>query len=191
MLVAGFILLGWVLARRTILQRRRAGRESQASGRALSKLRDSKPAAVPLCDAPVETQRWQVALFDLQRDLKADLDTRIAIVQSLIRQADQRIEHLSRLQRAGGPGPSGAAPEGPSEAAAGEAADSQSPGEAAGTLPSSEASAGRADLEAIPEFRQIAELARRGYPAAEIAERLGQPVGDVELALATLSRDER
>ena len=53
---------------------------------------------MPLCDAPAETQRWQAALFDLQRELKAELDTRIAIVQSLVRHADQRIEQLRQLE---------------------------------------------------------------------------------------------
>ena len=49
-------------------------------------------------DAPAETQRWQVALFDLQRELKAELDTRISVVHSLMRQLDDRIERLSVLE---------------------------------------------------------------------------------------------
>ena len=44
-------------------------------------------------------------MFDLQRELKAELDTRIAIVQSLVRHADQRIEQLRQLESADLAGP--------------------------------------------------------------------------------------
>ena len=37
-------------------------------------------------------------MFDLQRELKADLDTRIVIVQTLLRQLDERIERLAALE---------------------------------------------------------------------------------------------
>lgn len=96
-LVAGFILLGWVLARRQVRMRRRVNRDTQAAQRELTKLRAARTPAVPLCDAPVQTQRWQTAMFDLQRELKADLDTRIAIVQSLCRDADRKISRLEAL----------------------------------------------------------------------------------------------
>ncbi len=101
-LLAGFVMLGWVLARRTIRRRKtivRAGREADS---AVRKIQNPVQLSVPLCDAPPETQRWQVALFDLQRELKADLDTRIAVVQTLVRQADQRIAKLEQLQSGGG-----------------------------------------------------------------------------------------
>ncbi len=49
----------------------------------------------------METQRWQVAMFDLQRELKAELDTRISIVQALIRQLDERIETLAAIESKG------------------------------------------------------------------------------------------
>ncbi len=99
LLLAGFIMLCWVLARRQVAMRKRVNRDARVANRELSKIRNHKETAVPLCDAPPETQRWQAALFDLQRELKADLDTRIAIVQSLVRQADQRIARLEALER--------------------------------------------------------------------------------------------
>ena len=37
-------------------------------------------------------------MFDLQRELKAELDTRIVIVQTLLKQVDHKIEALSTLQ---------------------------------------------------------------------------------------------
>ncbi len=98
LLVAGFVMLGWVLARRTIKSRRRVNQDAKIANRAVKAIRDYKEPAVPLAGAPVETQRWQAAMFDLQRELKADLDTRIVIVQTLLRQVDQRIERLEALQ---------------------------------------------------------------------------------------------
>lgn len=98
LMVAGFVMLGWVLARRQIGMRKRVNRDARAANKAIQQIREHKEPAVPLCDAPAETQRWQVAMFDLQRELKAELDTRILVVQTLLRQVDQRIERLSALQ---------------------------------------------------------------------------------------------
>ena len=90
MLFAGFILLGWVLARRTIRGRRKNREANRAADRELRRVRESKSPAVPLADAPVDTLRWQAGLMDLQRELTAEMDTRIAVVQSLIDQVDER-----------------------------------------------------------------------------------------------------
>jgi hypothetical protein len=98
LMVAGFIMLGWVLARRQIRARDRAVRQARADDRDSHRGRESREPSLPLADAPAETQRWQVAMLDLQRELKADLDTRIAVVQALVRQADERIARLSSLQ---------------------------------------------------------------------------------------------
>lgn len=98
MMLVGFILLGWVLVRRQIQRQRRSADDNRAAHQAMAQLRSDSPPAMPLSGAPVETQRWQVALFDLQRELKAELDTRIVIVQTLLKQADQRIDQLSALQ---------------------------------------------------------------------------------------------
>ncbi|MCP4886001.1 MAG: hypothetical protein GY904_05240 [Planctomycetaceae bacterium] len=100
LLVAGFVMLGWVLARRQIKSRRQLNQNARVANKAVKAIRDYKEPAVPLAGAPVETQRWQAAMFDLQRELKADLDTRIVIVQTLLQQVDQRIDRLENLQRA-------------------------------------------------------------------------------------------
>ncbi|WP_197231108.1 hypothetical protein [Novipirellula artificiosorum] len=94
LMVAGFIMLGWVLARRQIRMRKRVNQESRVANKELKAIREQKQPAVPLSDAPAATQRWQVAMFETQRELCAELDTRIAIVQSLVQQMDRRIEIL-------------------------------------------------------------------------------------------------
>jgi hypothetical protein len=99
-LLAGFVLLGWVMARRQVRLRKRVHDETRVAHRELDKIRNHREIAVPLCDAPPETQRWQAALFDLQRELKAELDTRIMVVQTLLRQVDQRIETLQSMDAA-------------------------------------------------------------------------------------------
>ncbi len=98
LMVAGFVMLGWVLARRQIKMRKRVNRDARVANRAIQQIRERKEPSVPLADAPPETQRWHAALFDLQRELKAELDTRIMVVQTLLNQVDQRIEYLSALQ---------------------------------------------------------------------------------------------
>ncbi|TWU45554.1 hypothetical protein Q31b_07290 [Novipirellula aureliae] len=94
LMLAGFVLLGWVLARRTLRMRKRVNQDTRAAKAALKTIREHKEPAVPLCNAPPEIQRWQVAMYDTQRELTAELDTRIAIVQSLLRQMDDRIDTL-------------------------------------------------------------------------------------------------
>lgn len=97
-MVVGFLILGWVLARRQMKMGKRVNREARAANRELKKIRTRKEPLLPLSDAPPETQRWQVAMFDLQRELTAELDTRISIVQTLLNQVDQRIERLETMQ---------------------------------------------------------------------------------------------
>ncbi|KAA1261678.1 hypothetical protein LF1_42330 [Rubripirellula obstinata] len=97
-MVAGFLILGWVLARRQMKMGKRVNREARAASRELKKIQTRKDPVLPLSDAPPETQRWQVAMFDLQRELTAELDTRISIVQTLMNQADKRIERLEELE---------------------------------------------------------------------------------------------
>jgi hypothetical protein len=97
-MVAGFLILGWVLARRQMRMGKRVNREARAANRQLEKMRTRKEPVLPLSDAPPETQRWQVAMFDLQRELTAELDTRISVAQTLMHQVDKKIARLEELE---------------------------------------------------------------------------------------------
>jgi hypothetical protein len=97
-MLGGFLMLGWVLARTTVQRRKRRVHQSQEDREMKMRMQSTKSSALPLSDAPPETQRWQVAMFDLQRELKGELDSRIAVTQSLIRQLDQRIATIERLE---------------------------------------------------------------------------------------------
>ena len=98
-MLAGFVVLGWTLARMTIRRRRRIAAEKRQHRESEQKLSDEHISALPISDAPPETQRWYVAMFELQRELKAELDSRIAIVQNLVRQADEKIARLESLEQ--------------------------------------------------------------------------------------------
>lgn len=176
--VAGFVMLGWVLARRQLKMRKRVNRDSRAANKELQKLRAYKEPQLPLADAPAETQRWQVALFDLQRELKAELDTRIVIVQTLMRQLDSRIARLDALS---GDALSGDALSGDALAREGLAGDHAAP-----NSHSLEATVPRQSPLVGEQAAQIEKLVLGGFTAGEIASKLDLPIGDVELSIATM-----
>lgn len=99
MMVAGIILMGWILIRRQIKARYRQNAQSRFDREFANTLaKADAPRGIPLATAPPETQRWQAEMLDLQRELKAELDMKIAIVQTLIRQADEKIARLASLK---------------------------------------------------------------------------------------------
>ncbi|MEM6364830.1 MAG: hypothetical protein AAF745_10410 [Planctomycetota bacterium] len=97
-MLAGFVVLGWVLARTTIQRRKRIAAEKREQDETQRRLESERQSAAPLSDAPPEVQRWQVAMFELQRELKGELDSRIAIVQGLLRQVDERLSRVDGLK---------------------------------------------------------------------------------------------
>lgn len=100
MLLAGMILLGWVLVRRQLTKARRGQSADHVRQRNFGPGQAGEPShGVPLASAPPETQRWQVEMLQLQRELKAELDMKIAVLESLLRQADERIVKLGGSHR--------------------------------------------------------------------------------------------
>jgi hypothetical protein len=158
LMVAGFVMLGWVLARRQLKMRKRAGGDARAAKKAIRAIREHREPAVPLCDAPPETQRWQIAIFELQRELKAELDTRIAVVQSLTRQLDERIARLAHLQDGSDP----------SAAVTSAAVTSGNPG------------------FTPQQWHSIQALSRSGQAPEQIAERTGFSVDEVRRILTAI-----
>ncbi len=146
LMVGGFVMLAWVLARRKIRAGKKVHEDTKRANREIKLMREHKEPSVPLSGAPAETQRWQAAMFDLQRELKAELDTRIIVVQTLLNQVDVKINQLNRLQ---------------SELEPVHAAD-------------------------LSIRTKIQELVQRGLNAREIAMKIGIPLDDVELTIASL-----
>lgn len=98
LMVGGLVMLAWVLARRKIRAGKKVHQETKRANREIKLMQEHKEPSIPLAGAPPETQRWQAAMFDLQRELKAELDTRIIVVQTLLNQVDEKIKHLNTLQ---------------------------------------------------------------------------------------------
>lgn len=100
MLLAGIVLMGWILIRRQIKARyRQLGQDRNSREFANQLSRSDTSPGVPLAAAPPETQRWHAEMLALQRELKAELDMKIAVVQSLLRQADEKIDQLAALKQ--------------------------------------------------------------------------------------------
>lgn len=95
LMVGGFVMLAWVLARRKIRAGKKVHRETKRANHEIKLMREHKEPSIPLSGAPPETQRWQAAMFDLQRELKAELDTRIIVVQTLLNQVDEKIDQYA------------------------------------------------------------------------------------------------
>lgn len=55
----------------------------------------------PLAEAPVDVLRWEVQMHETARDLQAELDTKMRALQILMRDADEKIARLEKLQDSG------------------------------------------------------------------------------------------
>ncbi|HUB24106.1 MAG TPA: hypothetical protein VL992_01660 [Tepidisphaeraceae bacterium] len=112
-------------------------------------------------DVEKQMETLLVELSEMARQITAQLDTRAAKLDALIREADEKIAELKAIS-------AGSAPRGPSLAGR----DIQVP-------------------PAPPADRRhaaIYELADAGLSPGQIAQRLQQPNGEVELILALRSR---
>jgi hypothetical protein len=148
----------WVLWRRSH-KHFGSGGTAHAPIKRFSKLEDDRELA--LADAPPDVNRWQVEMHELARDLKGELDTRIAILQILLRQADQTAARLRGL-------------------GLGESLDPLA--EIERWQPENAASVSSQTQH--PLASQILALADDGKTPAEIAAATGLPLGDVEIALS-------
>jgi hypothetical protein len=167
-LLAGIVVLLLASTRvRLAAQRRRWTEEDGARG---------TPAARPL---PDDLAQWEVQMHETARQLSAQLDAKLSLLQSLTAEADRAAERLEEAlqQTSAAPPPSPVADnkvESLSEHPdAGVELDHM-----AGVPASSEGS------DRSRRREEIYELADYGFAPAEIARRLGSPIGEVELILS-------
>lgn len=113
----------------------------------------------PRRSTPDDIARWEVQMHDLARDLTGQLDSKIAILQILLRDAHQQI---ARLEAATAPGRSA---------------------RRTTATPSSAAPVAKID----PRITEIHRLADDGYSSAAISYETGTPVGEIELILSVRS----
>jgi hypothetical protein len=125
-----------------------------------------------------EMQNLLVELSEMTRQMNAQIDTRAAKLEQLIKQADERIATLRRKSDL----PAGELPGG--ERAAGEAEKVDQPAPRP-VLPVTD---DEPSIETDPRHAEIYSLADQGRDAREIAARLNRPSGEVELILALRPR---
>lgn len=125
-------------------------------------------------DAPRETRQWEVEIHDLARDLKAELDSKIVVVEQLIREAKTQADRLeAAISRAA------------SIDATGKQTKVELPRVENGRKGAARVDAGdaRPGSSASRRHAEIYALADQGLTSASIANRLGSPIGEVELIL--------
>ncbi len=138
----------------------------------------------PLADAPREILRWQVEMHETARELKAELESKMLALQSLIRLADERSEKLEgAIRRAES---LGCVPHFDAFAAT----------KTSSGAPSDVATQSTESKPYIPlpgtngQRQAIFRLADLGQNVAAIADAVGASIGDVELILGSRGRDE-
>ena len=121
-----------------------------------------------------QMQNLLVDLSDMARQMNAQIDTRAAKLEQLIKEADERIAALRRVD--------GAAPQKmPTEPVATSPPIEPAPSIQVPTL----------SFELDPRHAEIYSLADQGAGVSEIAKRVGQPTGEIELILALRPRAEQ
>jgi len=157
-----------------------------------------------------EMIEWEVQMHDLVREMSGQLNSKMSALEHLIREADRAAARLEAARAAASgvesPAPAPILPQ-PAHspdhvpASAGPQDDSRRPTSQADALKpviaadqvsaadrtDEEPSAGRPSRQRRHE--EIYTLADYGYDAAEIAQRVGTPVGEIELILSL--RDKR
>jgi hypothetical protein len=135
--------------------------------------------------APPEVLRWEVQMRETARELSAQLDSKIGALQNLIAEADRA---AARLEAAAARLPEGIrqpAPAHPQPTTQAEALRASGPPD----HPTVEAEYVPLRPSAGRRREEIYTLADDGLDTAEIARRVGSPVGEVELILGLRQRD--
>jgi hypothetical protein len=162
-------------------QRRRWEAEATAAGAYDAA---AKGVSFPPGCLPDDLARWEVEMHETARQLSAQLDAKLGLLQSLIAEADRAAARLEEaLDRAHPTLPPGS----PAESlrpAAGHARDLQEDFETAADANSSTAGEDPRMTDRARRREEVYRLADYGFSVTEIARRAGLPVGEVELMLS-------
>jgi hypothetical protein len=142
-------------------------------------------------DAPPAELRWEVQMHETARELSAQLDSKMGALQTLIAEADRAAARLEAAAALPSVGRENSLSNGPC-GAIGEAVpgDSQPATQAEALRPSGPSDRAPSEGDQLParpsikrRQEEIYTLADYGLSAAEIARRVGSPVGEVQLIL--------
>lgn len=142
-----------------------------------SAVRPARPETESSASAatPNELARWEVRMHDLARDLSGQLDSKMGALEHLIRDADRA---AARLEKA-----LAAARSDPTDPSAADQAEKLKTTDPAEPELLSAADAPADDLTRDQRYEEIYTLSDYGLEPSEIAQRVGSPVGEVELIL--------
>jgi len=189
--IVGIVLLSFIMLCAAM---RRVARSRQRSQLPLQeRLAKSRQQAHASYD---QMNELMAALADLSRQINGQIDTRLAKLETLLHQADQTIKQLGEL--VGGEDNTGRNPQISPVDAIGDTiqdisvefhsanADFQPRANEAGPqgLPR-----GAAQLTA--KEKQVLEMVEKGLNTIEIARKLNQPVGEIELILSLAAKKEK
>ncbi len=161
MLLAGIALLIFLLMRRSFRYYGWGRRKTKADQPYLVQSTRPVHESRTLSTAPPDVLRWHVEMHETARELKAELDSKMRLLQLLIGQAREEAERLERLLGSR------------DDSATGNSADSVSP-----------VGAGTTSSKSATHEREICALASEGQTAREIAQRVGISLDEVERVLS-------
>jgi hypothetical protein len=143
-----------------------------------------RPSAAP----PKSLEQWEVSMHELARDLSGQLDSKIRVLEMLIREANETAARLEVAQ--GKPRPASTAQPAKSKIAELPASD---PAPIIKPIrPAASARPAKSSIEPLkiannPRFERVYALADAGMSPASIANQIGSQVGEVELILSLRS----
>ncbi|HUT11336.1 MAG TPA: hypothetical protein VMY42_12625 [Thermoguttaceae bacterium] len=177
------LVIGWLLLR----SHRYFSRQRRDRSTIVRTTRLVRQSAGHNLDAPAEVLGWEVEMHETARALAGELDSKMGALQALIAQADRA---AARLEAALDPSrqtqPSRQAQPSRQTQSNQQTLPSQEtqPSDQAQALKSPATATGAAAQPAGGRRREeIHMLADYGFDSAEIARRVGSPIGEVELIL--------
>lgn len=195
-LLALVITTGWLLWR----SHRYLARQDKASSPSARTSRRRPPQTGPSLDAPDEMIRWEVQMHETARELSGQLDSKMAALSHLIREADRAASRLEAALASAADVPNERPPAQESTEQRSDVPENPKPlpslptDQAEALKSASAADRGSVARETAPEpgqsrppadqrYEEVYLLADYGFDAPEIARRVGSPVGEVELIL--------
>lgn len=180
-LMAMMVTIGLLLMR----SQRYFSRPNRGQGTSVQAPRSRSETPSGRFGPPPEMISWEVSMHDTARDLSAQLDSKMAALEHLIRDADRAAARLeASLDKARGR----ATEDRPAQLPPASQAESLRLAGRTGTNSPRDDEPGALHRSADVRYQEIYTLADYGYPASEIAQRMGSPVGEVELILSLRER---
>jgi hypothetical protein len=150
----------------------------------------AKPARKPVSASsapPKDYEKWEVSMHETARDLSGQLDTKIRVLELLIREANDAAARLeTAMDRRSEVGSRKSEPRDTRERAEPISRDIHAALEPKRATPSRESKA-PLKIAGNPRFERIFALADAGMSPAKIANQIGSQVGEVELILSLRS----